>query len=221
MLRITPSATPNVTHFSPSSASCPRGHGAAQPDAADILRAVYDHPRLPARSRRGRGSRRRIPSLARRYISVSTVVGRTELHGQQAVELEINVPPQRSPAPCDSGATSPAVRIGGDQGDAGQAAGGQVPEEPQPPRAVLGRGDLVALHVCATPINWAGQYTTLPDATAGVVRRHGSSIGSSHTERHSTVCHLVKARPMSYGSPSRPIHGTASTWGTVAGCAAH
>ena len=37
-----------------------------------------------------------------------------------------------------------AVRVGGDQRDAGQAAGGQVPEEPQPPGAVLGSGDLQA-----------------------------------------------------------------------------
>jgi hypothetical protein len=37
-----------------------------------------------------------------------------------------------------------AVRVGGDQLDAGQAAGGQVPEEPRPPRAVLGGGDLQA-----------------------------------------------------------------------------
>jgi MFS family permease len=29
---------------------------------------------------------------------------------------------------------------------------------------------------------------------------------------HSTGCHLVRARPMSYGSPSRPTHGTTSTW---------
>jgi len=34
------------------------------------------------------------------------------------------------------------VRVGGDQRDPGQAAGGQVAEEPQPPRAVLGGGDL-------------------------------------------------------------------------------
>jgi hypothetical protein len=33
-------------------------------------------------------------------------------------------------------------------------------------------------------------------SVAGVVRRDGSSIGSRHTERHSTVCHLVKVRPM-------------------------
>ena len=32
-----------------------------------------------------------------------------------------------------------AVGIGGDQRDAGQAAGGQVAEERQPPGAVLGR----------------------------------------------------------------------------------
>ena len=31
-----------------------------------------------------------------------------------------------------------AVGVGGDQGDAGQATGGQVAEEPQPPGAVLG-----------------------------------------------------------------------------------
>jgi hypothetical protein len=36
------------------------------------------------------------------------------------------------------------VGIGGDQGDSGQAAGGQVAEEPQPARAVLGGGDLQA-----------------------------------------------------------------------------
>ena len=35
-----------------------------------------------------------------------------------------------------------AVRVGGDQPDPGQAAGGQVAEERQPARAVLGRGDL-------------------------------------------------------------------------------
>jgi len=34
-------------------------------------------------------------------------------------------------------------------------------------------------------------------SVAGVVRRHGSSIGRSHTERHSAAWHLVTARPMS------------------------
>ena len=37
-----------------------------------------------------------------------------------------------------------AVRVGGDELDAGQAAGGQVPEERQPPGAVLRGGDLQA-----------------------------------------------------------------------------
>jgi hypothetical protein len=37
-----------------------------------------------------------------------------------------------------------AVGVGGDELDAGQAAGGQVPEERQPPRAVLSLGDLQA-----------------------------------------------------------------------------
>jgi hypothetical protein len=37
-----------------------------------------------------------------------------------------------------------AVGVGGDQGDAGQAAGGQIPQERQPSGAVLGRGDLQA-----------------------------------------------------------------------------
>jgi hypothetical protein len=48
-----------------------------------------------------------------------------------------------------------AVGVAGDQGDAGQAAGGQVPEEPQPARAVLGAGDLQAqdfpVPVCVHP----------------------------------------------------------------------
>ena len=38
----------------------------------------------------------------------------------------------------------PAVGVGGDQGDTGQAAGGQIPEERQPPGAVLGAGDVQA-----------------------------------------------------------------------------
>jgi hypothetical protein len=38
----------------------------------------------------------------------------------------------------------PAVRVGGDQRDAGQAAGGQAAEERQPPGAVLSTGDLQA-----------------------------------------------------------------------------
>jgi hypothetical protein len=38
----------------------------------------------------------------------------------------------------------PAVRIGGDQLNAAEAAGGQVPEERQPAGAVLGGGDLQA-----------------------------------------------------------------------------
>ena len=38
----------------------------------------------------------------------------------------------------------PAVGVGGDQRDPGQAAGGQVPEEAQPAGAVLGAGDLQA-----------------------------------------------------------------------------
>jgi hypothetical protein len=33
----------------------------------------------------------------------------------------------------ENAACSPAVRVGGDQGNAGQAAGGQVPEESLPP----------------------------------------------------------------------------------------
>jgi hypothetical protein len=37
-----------------------------------------------------------------------------------------------------------AVGVGGDQGDAGQAAGGQVTEERQPPGAVFGGGDVQA-----------------------------------------------------------------------------
>ena len=37
-----------------------------------------------------------------------------------------------------------AVGVGGDQRDAGQAAGGQVAEERQPSGAVLGGGDLQA-----------------------------------------------------------------------------
>ena len=36
------------------------------------------------------------------------------------------------------------MRVGGDELDPGQAAGGQVPEERQPPGAVLGAGDLQA-----------------------------------------------------------------------------
>src|SRR5260370_32163393 len=48
-------------------------------------------------------------------------------------------------------------------------------------------------------------------SVAGVVLRHGSSSGSSHTERHSAVCHLVKARPVRYGSPSGPTLRTTST----------
>src|SRR5271155_4692829 len=51
---------------------------------------------------------------------------------------------------------------------------------------------------------WAGPVFQGGPSVAGVVR--------SHAERHSTGCHLVKARPMSYGSPSRPTHGTTSTW---------
>jgi catechol 2,3-dioxygenase-like lactoylglutathione lyase family enzyme len=35
--------------------------------------------------------------------------------------------------------------------------------------------------------------------------------GSRHTERHSTICHLVKVRPMSYGSPGGPTLRTTST----------
>jgi hypothetical protein len=50
-------------------------------------------------------------------------------------------------------------------------------------------------------------------SVAGVVRRRGSSIGSSHTEPRSIVCHLVKAWPMSYGSRSRPTGRTTSTLG--------
>jgi hypothetical protein len=37
-----------------------------------------------------------------------------------------------------------AAGVGGDEPDSGQAAGGQVPEEPGPPGAVLSRGDLQA-----------------------------------------------------------------------------
>ena len=37
-----------------------------------------------------------------------------------------------------------AVGVAGDQGDPGQAAGGQVAEEPQPAGAVLGGGDVQA-----------------------------------------------------------------------------
>ena len=56
------------------------------------------------------------------------------------------------PAPLPAGAgqgradglDQAAVRVGGDELDSGQAAGGQVPEEPQPPGAVLGAGDLQA-----------------------------------------------------------------------------
>jgi hypothetical protein len=33
-------------------------------------------------------------------------------------------------------------------------------------------------------------------SVAAVFRRHGSSVGGSHTERHSAVWHLVQARPM-------------------------
>jgi hypothetical protein len=42
------------------------------------------------------------------------------------------------------GVDQPAVRVGGDELNAGQAAGGQVPEEGQPAGAVLGGGDLQA-----------------------------------------------------------------------------
>jgi hypothetical protein len=59
---------------------------------------------------------------------------------------------------------------------------------------------------------WAGPVFQSCPSVAGVVRSHGSSIDSSHTERHSTGCHLVKAPPMSYGLPSRPTHETTSTW---------
>ena len=38
-----------------------------------------------------------------------------------------------------------AVGVGGDELDADQAAGGQVPEEPQPADAIPGRGDLQAV----------------------------------------------------------------------------
>jgi hypothetical protein len=42
------------------------------------------------------------------------------------------------------------MRVGGGQGDAGQAAGGQVAEERQPLGAVLGGGDLQAEEDVAT-----------------------------------------------------------------------
>jgi uncharacterized protein YceK len=55
-----------------------------------------------------------------------------------------------APLPCRAGqgradgCGQAAVRVGGDQGDAGQAAGGQVAEEREPSGAVLGGGDLQA-----------------------------------------------------------------------------
>jgi len=47
----------------------------------------------------------------------------------------------------------------------------------------------VCYSLCAGPI-----FQDCP-SLAGVVRRRGSSIGSSHTGRHSAVCHLVRAWP--------------------------
>ena len=58
---------------------------------------------------------------------------------------------------------------------------------------------------------WAGPILQGCPSVAGVVRRHDSSIGCNNAERHSTVCHLVKARPMRCGSPSGPTLRTTPT----------
>jgi hypothetical protein len=52
--------------------------------------------------------------------------------------------PRRAGHGRSDGLGQAAVHVGGDQGHAGQAAGGQLAEERQPPGAVLSGGDLQA-----------------------------------------------------------------------------
>ena len=82
------------------------------------------------------------------------------------------------PAPLPAGAgqggpdgvDQPAVRVAGDQGDAGEAAGGQVAEEGQPAGAVLGAGDLQAedlpVPVAVHPGGHQGVHVDHPAALA-------------------------------------------------------
>jgi len=73
------------------------------------------------------------------------------------------------------------VRIGGDQLDPGQAAGGQVSEEPQPAGTVLAGGDLEAEDLSRTLRTSASAATHVngPASASGRVRNCSTCSSSS------------------------------------------
>jgi hypothetical protein len=71
------------------------------------------------------------------------------------------------------------VRIAGDQGDTGEAAGGQVAEEPEPAGAVLGADDLqtedLPVPVGVDPGRHEGVHAHHPAALADLERGAGGT----------------------------------------------
>jgi hypothetical protein len=77
-----------------------------------------------------------------------------------------------------------AVRVGGDQGDAGQAAGGQVAEERQPPGAVLGGGDLRAEDLpVAVGVHAGGKHRVDVDGPPGLADLEDQGVRSQERVR--------------------------------------